>query len=114
MMTKYLQVVTTTESNENAELIAQALLDQRLAACVQIQGPITSHYWWQGNKEKSQEWQCLIKTSRDLYPQVERGIKTLHPYMTPEIIALPIIEGSPDYLAWLKEEIRTGAQAKNS
>ncbi len=105
MITKYIQVVTTTDSKENAGLIARALLDLHLAACVQIAGPIFSSYWWQGKREESQEWQCLIKTSQDLYQQVEREIKTVHRYLTPEIIALPIIRGSSEYLAWLAAEL---------
>ncbi|MDI6725631.1 MAG: divalent-cation tolerance protein CutA [Smithellaceae bacterium] len=105
-MTRYIQVITTTESRENARIIAQALLDQRLAACVQLAGPLLSAYWWQGRQEESEEWQCLIKTREDLYPDVEREIKARHPYITPEIIALPIMHGSPDYLAWLGEELR--------
>lgn len=107
-MTQYIQVVTTTETKDDAETIAHRLLDLRLAACIQIAGPISSSYWWQGKREESREWQCVIKTRDDLYLPVEREIKAAHPYLTPEIIALPISKGSPDYLAWLEAELSGG------
>jgi periplasmic divalent cation tolerance protein len=101
---KYLQVTTTTESRSDAESIADVLLDQRLAACVQIIGPIQSQYHWKGKREKSEEWLCLVKTRENLYKQVEEAIKNNHPYDVPEIIAVPIIAGSTEYLQWLEDE----------
>jgi periplasmic divalent cation tolerance protein len=103
-MTDYIQVVTTTECQEDAERIARALVDQRLAACVQVSGPITSTYRWQGKIETAREYQCWAKTRRDLYQQVEQAIRHLHPYEVPEILAIPILSGSADYLAWLERE----------
>ena len=103
-MKSYIQVTTTTETKEQAQTIAQHLVETRLAACVQITGTITSIYRWKGKVENSQEWLCLIKTRDDLYNKVEAAIKSQHPYETPEIIAVPIVKGSKEYLNWLDDE----------
>ena len=104
-MKSYLQVTTTTETKEQAQTIAQHLVETKLAVCVQITGPITSIYRWKGKVENAQEWLCLIKTRDDLYNKVEAAIKSQHPYETPEIIAVPIIKGSKEYLSWLEDEL---------
>jgi periplasmic divalent cation tolerance protein len=104
-MKSYLQVTTTTETKEQAQTIAQHLVETKLAVCVQITGPITSIYRWKGKVENAQEWLCLIKTRADLYNKVEAAIKSLHSYETPEIIAVPIIKGSKEYLNWLDDEL---------
>lgn len=101
----YIQVTTTTETKEQAEAIARHLVEEKLATCVQITGPIESIYRWKGNVEISQEWLCLIKTSETLFPQVEATIKKLHAYETPEIIAVPITKGSKEYLKWIDESL---------
>ena len=106
-MTDYIQVVTTTEHKEDADAIARLLVENRLAACVQVAGPVTSTYRWQGKIETSQEWQCWAKSRREFYPQVEQAIRARHPYEVPEILALPILAGSPAYLAWLDEQVRS-------
>jgi periplasmic divalent cation tolerance protein len=99
-----IQVVTTTERREDAERIAGMLIEKRLAACVQIVGPVLSIYRWKENIERAEEWQCHIKTRAGLYGAVEAAIKANHPYETPEIIALPILQGSREYLTWLREK----------
>ena len=104
-MKSYIQVMTTTETKEQAQTIAQHLVERKLAACVQITGPITSIYRWKGKVENTQEWLCQIKTQDDLYNKVEAAIKSLHPYETPEIIAVPIIKGSKEYLSWIEDEL---------
>jgi len=106
-MEEYIQVFTTTEEKNDAEKIAKALVEKRVAACVQIIGPITSTYWWKGNLETAQEWLCLIKSRRDLYDEVEAAIKEMHPYETPEIMALPFVAGSREYLEWLRSELKS-------
>ncbi len=98
--------MTTTSSRQEALKISQALVESRLAGCVQITGPLFSTYRWKGVLEQGQEWQCLIKTRLDLYGPLEREIRRLHSYETPEIIALPIATGSADYLKWLEGELR--------
>ncbi len=104
-MNEFIQVVTTTEKQADALAIAHALVEQRLAACVQIVGPITSVYRWKGNIETSQEWQCWAKGRRDGYPQMELAIRGHHPYEEPEILALPVVAGSASYLAWLDAQL---------
>ncbi len=103
-MRAYIQVVTTTETQEGAQAIATALVEQRLAACVQIVGPVRSTFRWQGAVQTSDEWLCIAKTRQSLYDQVQQAIRRLHTYDTPEIIATPIVEGSADYLDWLGSE----------
>jgi periplasmic divalent cation tolerance protein len=89
-----------------ARRIARALVDRRLAACVQIVGPIESIYRWQGRVETAREWLCLIKTTRALFPAVTTAVAALHPYETPEMVALPIIAGSQRYIEWLAASVR--------
>ncbi len=106
MEKEYVQVVTTLASKEDADRLAQLLVEQRLAGCVQVSGPVTSFYHWQGKLEKDQEYQLQIKSRRDLYQMLATVITKNHPYETPEILALPIVAGSADYLSWLDKELR--------
>lgn len=103
-MSSCIQVTTTTATKEEAQKIARYLVEQRVAACVQIAGPIISTYRWQGKVETATEWLCLIKTQESLYSELEKEIIGLHSYETPEIIAVEIIKGSRDYLSWLQNE----------
>jgi periplasmic divalent cation tolerance protein len=105
-MESFLQVTTTTETRQQAHAIAQYLVEAKLASCVQITGPITSIYRWNDKVENTQEWLCLIKTREDFYDKVEAAIKSQHPYETPEIIAVPIVKGSKEYLNWLENELK--------
>ncbi len=105
-MEEYIQVITAAASKRNAEEIANELVQNRLVACVQIVGPITSMYWWKGNVEKSTEWLCIAKTQRDLYEAVELSIRRNHPYEIPEVLAVPVIKGSKSYISWLRKELR--------
>jgi periplasmic divalent cation tolerance protein len=105
MASDAIQVMTTIGNQNDAQRLAEALLHRRLAACVQVVGPITSTYWWQGQIETSTEWQCLIKTRRSRYDEVERAIRELHSYTTPEILAIEIEAGSTAYLDWLANEV---------
>ena len=101
----FIQVITTTETKEQAMAIARHLVEKKLAACVQIYGPMESIYRWKGEIEMAREFLCLVKTREDLFPQVEAAIKKLHSYETPEIIAVPIVRGSAEYLTWLDDEL---------
>lgn len=107
-MTEYVQVLTTVSSVEEAERIADLLLHGRLAACVQVVGPIESRYRWRGEIEKATEWQCLAKTEAGIYEEVEAAIRQAHSYEEPEIIAMPIKAGSAGYLAWVSENVGPG------
>jgi periplasmic divalent cation tolerance protein len=104
-MSDYLQVLTTAGSEEEAGRIAELLVEQKLAACVQVVGPITSRYRWKGKVEEEREWQCFVKTTRGAYERVEAAIREVHSYDEPEIIATPIVAGSPGYLAWIGENV---------
>ena len=104
-MADHIQVLTTVGSEEEGERIAAALVERRLAACVQVSGPISSHYRWQGEVEHSQEWLCLVKTEASRYAEVEAAIAELHSYDEPEIIATPIVAGSAGYLEWIARSV---------
>lgn len=106
-MDMFIQVMTATDKREDAERIARSLVEKRLAGCVQIVGPVTSIYHWKGRIETAGEWLCLIKSHKDSYGAIEAAIRSLHPYETPEIIALPMTAGSRDYLDWLRGELST-------
>ncbi|RLE69516.1 MAG: divalent-cation tolerance protein CutA [Thermoprotei archaeon] len=97
----YIQVFTTIDSKVRAETLAKTLLEKRIAGCIQIIGPITSIYWWNNKIEREKEWILLIKSREKNYKEIERTIKEIHPYQIPEIIAVPIISGSRNYLNWL-------------
>jgi periplasmic divalent cation tolerance protein len=100
-----IQILTTTPDKDLAQRIAHALVEARLAACVQISGPVESIYRWEDRVESAAEWQCWIKTTRDRYAEVEQAIRGLHPYEVPEILALPVVEGQVDYLQWLTQSL---------
>ena len=104
-MSEYLQVATTTGSEGEAERISAALVERRLAACVQVLGPIASRYRWRGEVETAEEWMCVAKTEASRYPELEAAIRELHSYDEPEIVATPIVAGSAGYLAWLSESL---------
>jgi periplasmic divalent cation tolerance protein len=103
-MGEFMQVTTTVSTKAEAETIAKALLEKRVAACIQVLGPMESHYRWKGRIEHSTEWLCIVKTVRARVADVEKTIRENHSYEVPEIVATVIEEGSADYLAWLREE----------
>ena len=103
-MSDFIQVTTTASTKEEAAKIAAALLEQRLAACAQVVGPIESRYWWKGAIEQSTEWLCILKTLRGKFSAVEAAIRENHSYEVPEIVACPIEIGSEPYLQWLRSE----------
>lgn len=107
-MTDSVVVLITASKETEAEKIAKALVDERLAACVNIVKDIRSIYRWQGNLEDDSEVLLIVKTRKDLFSKLSAFVKGLHSYSVPEIIALPIIEGSGDYLKWLNEETIQG------
>ncbi len=103
-MEEYIQITTTTDKKREAEDIAKKLIEKRLVSCAQILGPIKSIYWWKGRIEESEEWMIFFKTKKGLFKKVESAIKEIHSYEVPEIIAVPILEGSKDYLNWIESE----------
>lgn len=100
MSNSYAIVITTCDERTAARSIARALVEQQLAACVQIM-PIDSIYAWQGKIEESAELLLLCKIKRADYPDVAAAIAAIHPYTTPEIVEIPIEAGSADYFAWI-------------
>ena len=101
-MTGFVTVLTTTATDAEAEAIAEALLAEALAACVQIL-PIRSRYVWKGAVQRETEQLLLIKTREALFDRVRGRIRALHGYETPEIVALPVLAGDADYLGWVAE-----------
>lgn len=101
MKNNYIQIFTTTDKKEIADKIALSLVEKKLAQCVQIFGPVESTYRWKGRIERTSEWLCIIKTKKANYKKIENEIKKIHTYEVPEIIAIPIITGSNEYLKWL-------------
>jgi periplasmic divalent cation tolerance protein len=100
-MTDFLVVLVTAGSLAEAEGIAEALVTEQLAACVNIVGPIASLYRWKGGLQRDEEQLLVIKTRATLFADVERRVRALHSYETPEVIALPVTAGSQPYLDWL-------------
>jgi periplasmic divalent cation tolerance protein len=99
-----LNIITTTDSREALERMGKALLQKRLVACIQIAGPIKSIYRWKGRLEEAEEWMAIMKTRDELYDEVEREIRALHPYEVPEIEALKTEKVFDAYAKWVVEE----------
>ena len=102
-MSEPIVVFVTCGSEEEALKIAHALVEERLAACVNIVSPVRSIYRWERKIWDEKEWILIIKTQRQRFEELERKVKSLHSYSVPEIIGLPIVEGSSPYLKWLVE-----------
>ena len=105
-MAEHIQVITTVEHKADAEKIAKNLVEKRIGACVQIIGPVTSYFRWEGKLDSAQEYLCLIKSRDDLFQELEAAIQSMHPYEVPEILATPVTKGSKDYLNWLAAELK--------
>lgn len=103
-MDDFVQITTTTPTEEEAGRIAAALIELRLAACVQIEGPVASHYRWEGKVHCDREFRLSIKTAARHFADVEQIILKQHTYSLPQIIAVPIINGSVHYLDWIREQ----------
>ncbi len=101
------QVTTTLPDRDAANRLGRRLVEERLAACAQVVGPVSSVYWWQGEVETAGEWYCHLKTTVGRVPALITRIRELHPYETPEIIAVPVTEGDAAYLHWIAESVGT-------
>lgn len=101
----YIIVFITAGSKEEAEKIARGLLEEKLAACVNILKDADSHFWWQGKLDKAKETLLIIKTKKSLFPKLLKKATALHSYEVPEIIALPIVAGNRPYLGWIDESL---------
>ncbi|MBI2868877.1 MAG: divalent-cation tolerance protein CutA [Chloroflexi bacterium] len=101
----YAVVFITTSDSAEAEKIARALLEHKKAACVNIVPRVDSRYWWEGKIEISPECQLVVKTKAALLPDIVNLVKGLHSYAVPEVIALPVLGGNPDYLDWIDKSL---------
>lgn len=106
MADQYLQVTTTTDSEEEAARLARGAVEARIAACGQVIPGVTSVYWWQDEVESSREWLVVLKTTAARYPALEEYLTRQHSYDTPEILAVPVSVGGRDYLDWISLETR--------
>jgi periplasmic divalent cation tolerance protein len=104
-MTDKQLVLSTADSEEEARKIARALVERRLAACVNIVPHVDSIYRWQGKVGESREWLLLIKTNAESFPAVREAIRKLHSYELPECIAINVADGSKEYLGWLESSV---------
>lgn len=104
-MTDKIVVFSTCDSEEQAGAIARSLIEQRLAACVSIVPGARSVYRWKGQIEDNGEWMLLIKSRRDLMDSLRAAIGKIHSYEVPELLAVPVVDGSEEYLAWLDREL---------
>jgi periplasmic divalent cation tolerance protein len=102
-MSKAIVVLVTCGTEDEAVEIAHALVEERLAACVNLISPVRSIYRWEGKIWDEKEWMLIIKTQKKRFEELKKKVKSLHSYSVPEVIALPIVEGSASYLKWLEE-----------
>ncbi len=107
-MQEFIIVYVTAGSPAEGDRLARALVDERLAACVNRIATMQSVYRWEGKLEQSEEQLLIIKTQKRLFAALEKRVRELHSYSVPEIVALPIIEGSQDYLRWLGDQTNDG------
>jgi periplasmic divalent cation tolerance protein len=108
-MTDKIVVLSTCATEADAERLARALVEGRLAACVTVVPGVRSFYPWKGETESSAEFLLIVKTSRELFPELRAEMEKLHPYEVPELLALPVVAGAENYLNWLQANLR-GAQ----
>ena len=102
--TSYIVVFITAKDPEEAQKIAKALVKRRQAACVNIVAEMSSHFWWKDKLDATKESLIIAKTKESLLPELIKSVKKIHSYSIPEIIALPIVGGSRDYLEWIDSE----------
>lgn len=104
-MTDKIVVLTTCASEQEAERLAHAMVEQRVAACVNVIPGLKSYYHWQGKLESAGEWLLLIKSSRAAFAALRAALEKAHSYEVPEVIALPVVDGAPNYLNWLSTNL---------
>ncbi|HUP03462.1 MAG TPA: divalent-cation tolerance protein CutA [Bryobacteraceae bacterium] len=107
-MTDKIVVFSTCASPEEGEKLARLLVEDRVAGCVNVVGGVRSVYRWNGALESEPECLLIIKTSRDLFPALSAALEKAHSYETPEVVAIPIVDGAANYLNWLGANLRGG------
>ena len=103
-------VLITAGSNEEAHTIAESLVKRKKAACVNVVPGLMTLFWWEGKLDSGQESLLIVKIKASLFSEIVSLVKEIHSYQVPEIIALPIVSGSEDYLAWLNDSLEQGNQ----
>lgn len=106
---EHVRVEVTAGSSEEARALSDGAVEARLAACAQISGPITSVYWWEGSARADQEWRIVFKTAGDRLAELTAYVTGRHTYDVPQVVALPIEGGHPEYLEWIVESTRPRA-----
>ncbi|MEU4761776.1 divalent cation tolerance protein CutA [Actinosynnema sp. NPDC023794] len=104
-MTEFLQVTTTAADRVTATNLARSAVAARLAASAQVSGPVLSFFWHLGEQGEGEEWQVVLKTTAERYPELEAHLRREHPWDNPEVTALPLAAASEDYLAWLRRTV---------
>ena len=113
-MTDKVVVLVTAASRDECKKIARHLVENRLAACVNISQPIESVYRWEGQIAEEGEYLLIIKSIRELFPEIKAEISKIHSYHTPEIICLPVVDGSRNYLQWISDSVRPAGAAEGA
>jgi len=103
---KFIMIITTVNSDSAAKKIAQALIEEKLAACVNIIPSVTSIFRWEGKVSTESELILIAKSKKKLFDEIKDKILSLHPYKLPEIITVPIVDGSKEYLKWVEDELK--------
>jgi len=101
----FIIVLVTVSNKQEAEKIAQELLEEKLIACANIVGPVSSHFHWEGKVEQAEEFLVLLKSRADLFEKLFERVKALHSYAVPEVLAVPVVAGSNRYLDWLAKSL---------
>jgi periplasmic divalent cation tolerance protein len=110
-MTDKIVILCTCGTQAEAEALARCLVEARLAACVNVLPGVSSVYRWKEAVESAEECLLMIKSSRALFPEVRQAVERMHSYELPEMIALPVVDGAPNYLAWLGSGLKEPAQS---
>jgi len=105
-MSPYVVVIVTAANREEAVKIVRSLLEERLIACANIVGPISSIFWWEGKIDEAREFLVFMKSHENHFERLSEKVAEIHSYEVPEIIALPIIKGSQSYLEWLSNSLQ--------
>ena len=106
---EFVQAVVTFDDRGKADEMAATLVRERLAACAQVEGPITSVFWWEGDAQTEQEYRAEFKTRAALLPALTARVAELHTYDVPQVVATPIVGGLESYMKWMREETRDPA-----
>jgi periplasmic divalent cation tolerance protein len=106
MTTDFIIVLVTTKDKVEADKISQTLLQEKLIACANIISPVSSCFLWQGKIDRAEECLVVMKTHKDLFTELVVCVKALHSYEVPEVLAMPVVDGSGEYLAWMRRVIK--------